>query len=88
MWDSTHHHSDLPRPRVDARVRRRLCAHPVRVAVDAALGRRGDQHSNLDAAVLVSRTIFCGPKPRQSEGGCFVCVCWIAFSRSRRAIEF
>jgi drug/metabolite transporter (DMT)-like permease len=59
--DSTHHHSDFPRPRVDVRVRRRLRAHPVRVAVDAALGGRGDQHSNVDAAVLVSRPFFVDP---------------------------
>src|SRR5215472_8486472 len=62
MRNSTHHHSDFPRARVDVWVRRRLCPHPVRVAVDAALGGGGDQYPNIDPTVLVSRTIFCGPE--------------------------
>ena len=61
MRDNTHQYSDFPRPRVDVRVRRWFRAHPVRVAVDAPLAGRGDQHSDIDAALLVSRPIFVDP---------------------------
>jgi drug/metabolite transporter (DMT)-like permease len=88
MQDNTHHRSDFPRPYVDVRVRRRLCAHPVRVAVDATLGGRGDQHSNVNAAVLVSRPILCGPKRWQSEGRYFVRVCWIVFPGAAALLNF
>jgi len=56
--------------------------------MDATLAGRGDQHSNIDAALLVSRAIFCGPKRGQSEGRYFVCMRWFALPRNRRAAEF
>jgi drug/metabolite transporter (DMT)-like permease len=88
MRDSTHHQSNFPRPRVDVWVRRRLCPHPVRVAVHAALGGRGDQYPDIDPTVLVSRTIFCGPERGESNGRCLVRVCWIVFSGAAALLNF
>jgi len=59
--NDTHHDRNSSRACVDVRVRRRLRSHPVRVAVDAALAGRCDQHSELDAALLVSRSVLCRP---------------------------
>jgi EamA-like transporter family len=60
----------------------------VRVAMDAAMAGRGGQHSEIDAALLVSRTIFCGSRRWRSESRCFVCVGGIVLPRRCSAAEF
>jgi multidrug transporter EmrE-like cation transporter len=56
--------------------------------VDAALGGRGDQYSNIDPTVLVSRTIFCAPERGESYSRCLVCVCWIVSPGAAALLNF
>ena len=73
--EGSHHHSDFPRARLDVWVRRRLRAHPIRVALDAALAGGRDQHSDIDAAVLVPAPFFVDPRDGNLKAvALFACV--------------
>src|SRR5580704_16484691 len=70
------------------RFRDGVCRDPIRVALDTAAARRGLQHSDLDAVILVPRAFLDRSRESGFERGRSVRRHWTVLPRGGHTVEF